>query len=217
MHLGMSGSFRVERRAPPGRGRTHPAAAAADRHDHVVLELSTGALVTYNDPRRFGVIDLLPAGSVVADRALQSMGPEPLDAAFDAAALARACAGKRAALKVVLLDQRTVAGIGNIYASEALHRAALSPLTRASALATRAGLPREPAVRLVAAIKAVLLEAIDRTERAHRSGRFRVYGREGEGCLRRGCGGTIRRISQAGRSTFYCPTCQRARRLPSAA
>jgi formamidopyrimidine-DNA glycosylase len=213
MHLGMSGSFRVERGARRRRGRTHPDAAPAGRHDHVVLGLSTGAVVIYNDPRRFGVIDLLPAGSIAEDRALQSMGLEPLDAAFDAAALARACAGKRAAIKVVLLDQRTVAGIGNIYASEALHRAALSPLTRASALATRAGLPREPAVRLVSAIKAVLLEAIDRTERAYRSGRFRVYGRQGERCFRRGCGGTIRRISQAGRSTFYCPSCQRARRL----
>jgi formamidopyrimidine-DNA glycosylase len=208
MHLGMSGSFRIDRRAR--RGRAQPA-AAADPHDHVVLALSTGTIVTYNDPRRFGMIDLLPAGSLVEDRALRSMGPEPLDAAFDAAALARACAGKRAALKVVLLDQRTVAGIGNIYASEALHRAGLSPLTRASTLATAAGQPREPAARLVAAIKAVLLDAIDRTERAYRSGRFRVYGREGQRCRRRGCGGTIRRISQAGRSTFYCATCQRAR------
>jgi formamidopyrimidine-DNA glycosylase len=211
MHLGMSGSFQIDRRAPQRRGRRHPAITIADPHDHVVLVLSTGTIVTYNDPRRFGVIDLLAAGAIVEDRALESMGPEPLDRAFDAAALARACAGKRAALKVVLLDQRTVAGIGNIYASEALHRAALSPLTRASVLATASGLPREPAVRLVAAIKTVLLEAIDRTERAYRSGRFRVYGREGQRCLRRGCGGTIRRISQAGRSTFYCPTCQRAR------
>jgi formamidopyrimidine-DNA glycosylase len=111
----------------------------------------------------------------------------------------------------MLLDQRTVAGIGNIYASEALHRAGLSPRTPASSFVTAAGLPRENAVRLTAAIKAVLHEAIDRTARAYRSGRFRVYGRDGERCPRRGCGGTIRRISQAGRSTFFCPKCQRAR------
>ena len=209
MHLGMSGSFRVERASPrSGRG-AHVPIAETDAHDHVVFTVSTGASVTFNDPRRFGVMDVIPDGPIGNHRTFQAMGPEPLSAEFDAAALARACAGKRSALKVALLDQRTVAGLGNIYASEALHRAGLSPRRRSSTIATSAGLPREHAVRLASAIKTVLQEAIERKERPYRSGRFRVYEREGEPCRRRGCGGTIRRIVQAGRSTFYCPTCQR--------
>ena len=200
IHLGMSGSF-----------RTSPVLAreAADRHDHVVLELASGIVVTFNDPRRFGLMDLLRAGEAGEHAAIASLGPEPLEATFGAAVLARACAGKRVALKVALLDQRVVAGVGNIYASEALHAARLSPRRRASTIATPSGLPREPAVRLAAAIKAVLRKAIARQEQAYRSGRFRVYEREGEPCPRATCAGTIRRITQAGRSTYYCPVCQR--------
>jgi formamidopyrimidine-DNA glycosylase len=123
--------------------------------------------------------------------------------------LARALAGKRIALKAALLDQRVVAGVGNIYASEALHRAGLSPLRRSSTLATAAGRASPGAVRLAAAIKAVLREAIARQERPYRAGRFRVYERKGAPCPTPGCGGTIRRIVQGGRSTFYCPVCQR--------
>jgi formamidopyrimidine-DNA glycosylase len=137
------------------------------------------------------------------------MGPEPLGAFFDASALALALTGKQIALKGALLDQRVVAGLGNIYASEALHRAGLSPLRRSSTLATAAGRPSSRAVRLAAAIKTVLREAIDRRERPYRAGRFRVYDRDGAPCPTPGCRGTIRRISQAGRSTFYCPVCQR--------
>jgi formamidopyrimidine-DNA glycosylase len=142
-------------------------------------------------------------------QAFRSMGPEPLNREFDAAALARACVGKRAALKVVLLDQRLVAGVGNIYASEALHHAALSPRRRASTIATPSGAPRDAAFRLAAGIKAVLRKAVERSQRPARGDRFLVYEREGKPCLRRGCTGTIRRITQAGRSTYYCPTCQR--------
>jgi formamidopyrimidine-DNA glycosylase len=137
------------------------------------------------------------------------MGPEPLEASFNAAALARALTGKRVAVKVALLDQRVVAGLGNIYASEALHLAGLSPLRRSSTLATPAGRPGPRAVRLAAAIKTVLREAIARKARPYRAGRFRVYDRQGEPCRTPGCRGTIRQIPQAGRSTFYCPTCQR--------
>jgi formamidopyrimidine-DNA glycosylase len=118
--------------------------------------------VTFNDPRRFGLMDLVRVDGWPRIRRFRSMGPEPLDDAFDAAALARVCTGKRAALKVVLLDQRRVAGVGNIYASEALHRAALSPRRRASTIATPGGAPRESAFRLVAAIKAVLQDAVTR-------------------------------------------------------
>ena len=207
MHLGMSGSFRVDARSR--RRDRGPANSPADPHDHVVFELSNGSIVTFNDPRRFGVMDLIEAEPSAGRGALHALGLEPLDAAFDAAALARACAGRRVALKVALLDQRTVAGLGNIYASEALHRAGLSPLRRASTIATVSGRPRAHAVRLTSAIKSVLLEAIARSERPYRAGRFRVYEREGERCPKRGCGGTIRRIWQAGRSTFYCPRCQR--------
>ena len=136
MHLGMSGSFRID------RGSTRRASAVestGDRHDHVVLTLSNGLTVTFNDPRRFGVMDLLGAGPAASHRALAAMGPEPLGAAFSAAALASALTGRRVALKVALLDQRVVAGLGNIYASEALHHAGLSPLRRSSTLATAAG------------------------------------------------------------------------------
>jgi formamidopyrimidine-DNA glycosylase len=206
MHLGMSGSFRVDARS---RRRDRGPNSPADPHDHVVFELSNGSIVTFNDPRRFGVMDLIVAEPSAGRGALHALGLEPLDAAFDAAALARACAGRRVALKVALLDQRIVAGLGNIYASEALHRAGLSPLRQASTIATVSGRPRAHAVRLTSAIKTVLLEAIARSERPYRAGRFRVYEREGERCPKRGCGGTIRRIWQAGRSTFYCPRCQR--------
>jgi formamidopyrimidine-DNA glycosylase len=205
MHLGMSGSFRVQR---PGRMRGD-GDEAADKHDHVVFELSNGAIVTFNDPRRFGVMDLIAAAAGTADGGVAALGPEPLAAAFDAAALAAACAGKRVTLKVALLDQRIVAGVGNIYASEALHRAGLSPRRRASAIATAAGRPKPQAARLVAAIKATLHDAIAQQARPNHSGRFLVYEREGKRCRRRGCGGKIRRITQAGRSTYYCPRCQK--------
>jgi formamidopyrimidine-DNA glycosylase len=204
MHLGMSGSFRISRDSKRRRSIAEP---ADDLHDHVVFTLSNGVTVTFNDPRRFGVMDLL--GDPASDQVFAAMGPEPLEASFGAAALARALTGKRVALKVALLDQRVVAGLGNIYASEALHLAGLSPLRRSSTLAAAAGRPTQGAVRLAAGIKTVLREAIARKDRPYRAGRFRVYEREGEPCRTRGCRGTIRRISQAGRSTFYCPTCQR--------
>jgi len=205
MHLGMSGSFRVDRRGSRRAG----SGATIDRHDHVVFTLSNGAVVTFNDPRRFGLMDLIGDALLVEHRPLEEMVPEPLAAEFDAAALATACAGKRVALKVALLDQRVVAGVGNIYASEALHAAQLSPLRRAATIATAGGRPRPPARRLAAAIKSVLREAIDRKARRDHGARFRVYEREGEPCRRRGCRGVIRRIVQACRSTFYCPVCQR--------
>jgi formamidopyrimidine-DNA glycosylase len=204
MHLGMSGSFRIDRERKPRH-----AAAAGNRHDHVVFTLSTGVVVTFNDPRRFGVMDFLAAGTSTSHPSLATLGPEPLASSFSAAALARALSGKRVALKVALLDQAVVAGLGNIYASEALHRAGLSPLRRSSTLTTAAGRSTPGAARLAQAIKAVLREAIARKEGPYRASRFRVYDREGEPCPTRGCRGTIRRISQAGRSTFYCPVCQR--------
>jgi formamidopyrimidine-DNA glycosylase len=197
MHLGMTGSFRVE------DGGTVP-------HDHVVFHMSSGAVVTFNDPRRFGLMDIVPIGELEAHPALSQLGPEPLSAAFDGYALARACRGRRTPLKLALLDQRVVAGLGNIYASEALHVAGLSPQRQASSIATASGLPRPPAHRLAAAIRKVLEEAIARAAGDdYRSWRFRVYDREAERCRRPRCAGTIRRRTQGGRSTFYCATCQR--------
>jgi len=211
MHLGMSGSFHVERPRAAANDHRDDLPREHDAHDHVVFHLSSGAVVTFNDPRRFGFMDLLSPAQLAAHQVLSRLGPEPLSGAFDGAALARACRGKQTSLKVALLDQRVVAGIGNIYACEALHLAGLSPKRRASTIATASGAPREAAHRLAVAVKQVLTAAIDRAERptAYRSSRFRVYDREGEPCPRKGCGGTIVRRTQAGRSTFFCPTCQR--------
>jgi formamidopyrimidine-DNA glycosylase len=201
MHLGMSGDFRVEHGA-----ELQP----LDKHDHVILRLGSGVAITFNDPRRFGSMDLVRTDQLAEHPVIGALGPEPLSASFTPAALARACRGRTIAIKVALLDQRIVAGLGNIYVVEALHRAGLSPLRRASTLATKTGAPREPAVRLVPQIKKVLAEAIARAAHAnYRGGRFRVYDRAGKPCLRPRCGGTIRARTQAGRSTFYCPLCQR--------
>jgi formamidopyrimidine-DNA glycosylase len=193
MHLGMSGSFRVD----PG--------AASDRHDHVVFRMSSGATIVFNDPRRFGFMNLVSRAALRDARGVGALGPEPLSAGFDGAALAAACRGKKTSLKAALSDQRVVAGLGNIYVSEALHRAGLSPKRRASTIATSAGTPRVSAVRLAQAIKKVLHDAVART----RGTRFRVYDRAGERCPTRRCVGVIRRITQSGRSTFFCPVCQR--------
>jgi formamidopyrimidine-DNA glycosylase len=205
MHLGMSGSFKIEPPVADG-----DAVTGRDRHDHVVFHLASGATVIFNDPRRFGVMDLLAADALPSHPTLGALGPEPLSPDFDGAALARACARRKTSLKVALLDQRVVAGLGNIYVSEALHVAGLSPERLAMTIATPAGAPRPTAIRLAAAIKQVLEEAIARASgKRYRSSRFRVYDREGARCRRRGCGGQIRRKTQAGRSTFSCGVCQK--------
>jgi formamidopyrimidine-DNA glycosylase len=180
------------------------------RHDHVVFVMSSGMTVTFNDPRRFGLMDLVGADRLDRHPSLGRMGPEPLSRAFDAKALARRCANRRVALKVALLDQRIVAGIGNIYASEALHLAGLSPFRTAATLATPHGDPRAGAQRLAAAIKTVLRRAIRLSgSDRYRDSRFRVYDREGDRCPTPGCRGAIARAVQAGRATFFCPVCQR--------
>jgi formamidopyrimidine-DNA glycosylase len=201
MHLGMSGWFHV--------AATGDRTREAEAHDHVVFNMSSGMTAVFNDPRRFGFMDLVASGLLEDYPALRVLGPEPLSSAFDAASLARSCRGKHASIKTTLLDQRVVAGVGNIYASEALHHAGLSPLRKASTMATLTGKPRQQAAQLAAAVKAVLIRAIRRSESPYRAGRFRVYEREGLPCLRKDCTGTIRRITQGARSTFYCPSCQR--------
>ena len=222
MHLGMSGSFHVFEEAKqrtPGAYYHERSKHAA--HDHVVFHMSSGAIVTFNDPRRFGSMKLVPRQKLDAEPLLRDLGPEPLGNEFDAAMLAQACRGKKTSLKAALLDQRVVAGLGNIYVCEALHRARLSPKRQASSLATRTGAPTPRAVALVDAIKAVLGEAIragGSSLRDHKltdgglgmfQHHFCVYDREGEPCSTPGCGGTVKRIVQGGRSTFFCPTCQK--------
>jgi formamidopyrimidine-DNA glycosylase len=210
MHLGMSGSFRVDIQEPNGSASIVLTTEGTVRHDHVAFHMSTGAIVTFNDPRRFGFMDLVSTDAVATHPVLSKLGPEPLSAEFDAAALAAACRGKTTSLKAALLDQRVVAGLGNIYVSEALYMARLSPQRRASTIATSSGLPRPSAYALVTAIKQVLTEAINRlAASSYRSSRFRVYDREAERCRRTRCRGTIKRRTQAGRSTFFCPVCQR--------
>jgi formamidopyrimidine-DNA glycosylase len=222
MHLGMSGSFRVTQAGAANvPGRFYHERAKDGRHDHVVFHLSSGARIVFNDPRRFGSMKIVPRAQLDREPLLAALGPEPLGNAFDAALLARACRGKRTSLKAALCDQRIVAGLGNIYACEALHRAGLSPRRRASTIATRAGAPTPLAERLVEAIRAVLADAIAAGGSSLRDHRrtdgelglfqhdFRVYDREGTACRTRGCRSTVRRIVQAGRSTFFCPRCQR--------
>lgn len=209
MHLGMSGRLLVE---DAGLGEFHRDPAVLPRHDHVVLTTDAGTTITFNDARRFGMIDLIRDGET--HPLLAHLGPEPLTDDFDAATLLGACSGKKAPIKQALLDQRIVAGLGNIYVSEALHRAGIDPRRAAG----RIGATRIAA--LTGHIRDVLTEAIaagGSSLRDHRqaSGElgyfqhsFRVYDREGASCPRPGCDGQIRRIVQSGRSSFFCPRCQ---------
>jgi formamidopyrimidine-DNA glycosylase len=221
MHLGMSGSFHVTREEGTHLGRYYRERAKNVAHDHVVFHMGSGARVTFNDPRRFGSMKLVARDKLDAEPLLKGLGAEPLGNEFDAPMLARACRGKKTSLKAALLDQRLVAGLGNIYVCEALYRARLSPKRKVSTIADRTGAPNERAERLVEAIKAVLHEAIKAGGSSLRDHRrtdgdlgmfqhnFRVYDREGEPCPTPGCGGTVKRIVQSGRSTFYCPSCQK--------
>ena len=222
MHLGMSGSFRI---ALP-HGEEKPGAYYHERakdlaHDHVVFRMSSGATIRFNDPRRFGSMKLVPRAALDREPLLRALGPEPLGNEFDAVLLAKACNGKNTSLKAALLDQKVVAGLGNIYVCEALNRALLSPKRKASTIADRTGEPNERAERLTDAIKAVLKDAIQAGGSSLRDHRqtdgslgnfqhnFRVYDREGEKCPTSGCKGAIKRIAQNGRSTFHCPVCQK--------
>jgi formamidopyrimidine-DNA glycosylase len=203
VHLGMSGWFRVR-----GASAARAAEDAIGTHDHVVFEMSNGGSVIFSDPRRFGFMTVIAADDISTHASLGRLGPEPLDRAFTARTLARHLSRRRISLKVALADQRIVAGLGNIYVSEALHRAGLSPRRRASTLVTRSGEPRPGLERLVEAIRDVLKTAIANQYRTGADDPFLVYDREGMRCPRRGCAGMITRIVQGGRSTFYCPKCQ---------
>ncbi len=205
VHLGMSGRLVLL----PGD------APAPGPHDHVDFVTDAGATIRFTDPRRFGVVDALDTADLAADKRFAELGPEPLDAAFDAAGLEQALSHTKSPLKSALLDQRNVAGLGNIYVCEALFRAGLSPLRKASTVKG----PR--AVALCAAIKATLEDAIkaggssarDYVQASGELGWFqhqwRVYDREGQPCPGCDCGKSVKRIVQSGRSTFYCPKRQR--------
>jgi formamidopyrimidine-DNA glycosylase len=222
MHLGMSGSFRIE--AEHGEkiaGQYYHQRSAIRAHDHVVFDLSSGAHVVYNDPRRFGMMDIVPRNGLEDSAHFKGMGIEPLGNALSGETLAALFEGRTAPLKAMLLDQRRIAGIGNIYACEAMWRAKLSPTLPAGKLAAKTPRARAKAATLADAIREVLTEAIaagGSSLRDHRRAdgeiglfqhNFAVYDREGEPCPRSTCHGVIRRMVQSGRSTFYCPVCQR--------
>lgn len=222
MHLGMSGSFRVLKGGTNSTpGEFHYPRSEDRAHDHVVFHMSSGASVVFNDPRRFGYMKIIARNELEDEPLLAGLGPEPLGNEFDADMLARACHDKKTSLKAALLDQRVVAGLGNIYVCEALYRAHLSPRRLAATLSTRKGETTDHARRLVEEIHTVLNRAIKAggsSLRDHRqtSGElgyfqhsFQVYDREGEKCQTPRCGGTVRRFNQNGRSTFWCPKCQK--------
>ena len=218
MHLGMSGSFRVDANTP---GVFHHDRSRIAAHDHVVFHMSGGATITYNDPRRFGFMLLEPRATLAEHKLFRGMGVEPLGNELDGDLLARLFAGKAAPLKAALLDQGLVAGLGNIYVCESLHRAHLSPRRAAGTLARKNGAATPRAHLLAATIREVLAEALEAggsSLRDHRQAdgslgyfqhRFRVYDREGEACPTPGCRGVIKRMVQSGRSTFHCGECQR--------
>lgn len=224
VHLGMSGRVSIIGAGDRKKGQlgqyTHNQ-GNRDAHDHVVLELSNGAEIVYNDPRRFGLMDLATADTLAAHPLLAGLGVEPLGPDLTPAHLAQQAAGRRSDLKSFLLDQRIIAGLGNIYVCEALFRSRLGPSRTAACLATPTGKPNVRTETLIPHIRDVLNEAIAAggstlKDYAQADGSlgyfqhsFHVYGREGAPCLTPACRGMVRRTVQAGRSTFYCPICQR--------
>lgn len=221
MHLGMSGRFIID----PGIAGGTPGGFYYDKgvnpaHTHVIFSMARGGAIHYNDARRFGFMTLVEEEGLGAHKLFRSLGVEPLGGDLTPDYLAARALNKAVSVKALLMDQKIIAGLGNIYVCEALYRAGLSPLCKASKLATKAGRPTKRVVRLVAAIKEILLEAIEAGGSSLRDHRradgslgyfqhaFSVYGRAGEPCRTPDCGGIIRRIAQNGRSSFYCPHCQ---------
>jgi formamidopyrimidine-DNA glycosylase len=216
MHLGMTGRFRIQH----AEG-TSPRRAKPPKHEHIVFHMSDGTSVRYADTRRFGYMDLIEAATLSEHPLFKGLGVEPLAAGLTPDWLASRLKGKTGSIKTALIDQRLIAGLGNIYACEALYRARISPLRKAGDLATKTGKATKETAALVDAVKAVLGAAIkaggsslrDYAKTDGRLGRFQhtfaVYRREGKPCRRKACGGTVRRIVQGGRSTFFCPACQK--------
>jgi formamidopyrimidine-DNA glycosylase (fpg) len=224
-HLGMSGSFRIEQDLSSDTpGVFHHPKGKDERHDHVVFHLESGGRkmrVIYNDPRRFGFMDLVRRADLPNWPAFRELGPEPTGNSLSAAYLAARFAGKAQPLKQALLDQHVIAGLGNIYVCEALWQSRLSPTRLAGTLVTAMGRPTKSLERLVEAIRSVIADAIaaggsslrDHIQTDGSLGyfqhSFKVYDREGQPCQSPGCGGSVGRIVQGGRSTFYCARCQK--------
>lgn len=212
IHLGMSGRMLISGAAVGTFHHAHPAPA---KHDHVVLDMAGGARITFNDARRFGAMDLAATAQVEHHPLLAALGPEPLGNHFDESYLAARLMGRKTPIKSALLDQRVVAGLGNIYVCEVLFRAGIDPHCFAGAI------PPDKQALLVPLIRQVLNEAIAAGgsslrdyrqtdgELGYFQHRFNVYDREGAPCVAPGCGGNVVRSVQAGRSSFYCPVCQR--------
>jgi formamidopyrimidine-DNA glycosylase len=212
VHLGMSGRLLISGAVI---GQFHHDLPAPQKHDHVLIDMAGGNRVTFNDARRFGAMDLMATAGAESHPLLAALGPEPLGNAFSEDYLAARLRGRNTPVKSALLDQQIVAGLGNIYVCEVLYRAGIAPDRRAGALTA------DQASALVPIIREVLAEAIEAGGSSLRDYRqadgelgyfqhsFRVYGREGEPCATPGCGGTIARMVQSGRSSFYCPACQR--------
>ena len=212
IHLGMSGRMTV---SGDPLGRFHHDHPAPEKHDHVVFDMDNGARITFNDPRRFGAMDLMETAQAETHPLLAKLGPEPLGNSFDGPTLAEALKSRNTPIKSALLDQRIVAGLGNIYVCETLFRAGISPKRRAGNLSA------SRAAALVPIIRDVLNDAITAGGSSLRDFRqadgelgyfqhsFDVYDREGQPCRKPACTGTVKRIVQSGRSSFYCPSCQR--------
>jgi formamidopyrimidine-DNA glycosylase len=223
MHLGMTGRFSIDHANGETLepGRFYDEAPATPAHEHIVFHMGDGSAVRYADARRFGYMDLIRQSGLNEHKLFKGLGIEPLSEAFTPEWLGNRLKGKATSIKAALLDQRLIAGLGNIYACEALFRARISPLRLARTIATKTGKPTAKIKALVDSIKAVLGQAIkaggsslrDYRSAEGRLGRFqhsfKVYGREGKPCRGKGCSGAVRRIVQNGRSTFYCPTCQK--------
>lgn len=224
IHLGMTGRLSI---AGPHHDRQETFGAyvygtgAHESHDHVVLNLSSGKSIVYNDPRRFGFMLVARGEELSSHRLFRHLGVEPLGPDLSAEYLARCADGRRSDTKAFLMDQSVIVGLGNIYVCEALHRAGISPFRKSGTLALRDGRPSERAKRLVPAIQSVLRAALaagGSTLKDYRtpdgeSGAFQecfaVYGQAGQACQRQGCQGIVKRSIQAGRSTFHCTACQR--------
>ena len=212
IHLGMSGRMLISGDPLGQFVHSHP---MPEKHDHVVLHMGNGARITFNDPRRFGAMDLLQTAAADQHKLLAQIGPEPLGNAFNEAHLIAALQGRKTPIKAALLDQRIVAGLGNIYVCEALYRAGIHPARKAARISARR------IAALVPIIRQVLIEAIEAGgsslrdyrqadgELGYFQHRFDVYGREGLPCRTPGCADAIMRIVQSGRSSFYCRRCQR--------
>ena len=205
LHLGMSGRVLITKDLPK----------AKNAHDHLIFETEDGFFIRYNDPRRFGFIDIVPLKNLAEYRSLAALGPEPLSNEFNASSLRQKISKKQSPIKSVLLDQTIIAGLGNIYVCEALHRSGISPRRKAK------NISENKIDSLVIAIRIVLQDAINAGgstlkdhfqttgEMGYFQHQFRVYSREGEKCMKKSCSGIIKRIIQSGRSTFFCGRCQR--------